>query len=145
MSREPETKWYSHLSLFVCFCLLFLHTGVAKAFTCFGFLFCWSFFFFEKRSNNFFSFRALLYLELCYRIQCNWKYVNLFLIGCWTTTSWRIYHQAFSVTITGWRGCKFGVFSNICVRATHGIRPSKQPFECVGDIAYLGYILIKLH
>ena len=145
MSREPETKWYSHLSLFVCFCLLFLHRGVAKAFTCFGFLFCLFVFFFEKRSNNFFSFRALLYLELCCRIQCNWKYINLFLIGCWTTTSWRIYHQAFSVTIPGWGGCKFGVFLNIRVRATHGIRPSKQPFECVGDIAYLVSILIKLH
>ena len=60
---------------------------------------------------------ALLFSELCCLIQCNWKYFNLFLIGCWTATSWRIYHQAFSVTITGWTGCKFGVFSNICVRA----------------------------
>ena len=56
-----------------------------------------------------------------------------------------IYHQAFSVTIPDCGSCKFGVFLNIGVRATHGIRPSKQPFECVGDIAYLVSILIKLH
>ena len=145
MSREPETKWYSHLSLFVCFCLLFYTQGLPKLLLALAFCFVCLFFFFEKRSNNIFSFRALLYLELCCRIQCNWKYINLFFLGSWTTTSWKIYHQAFSVTITGWTCCKFGVFSNICVRTTHGIRPSKQPFEWVGDIAYLGYILIKLH
>ena len=98
----------------------------------------------ENRNNNFFR-AALLFSELFCCIPCNWKYIHLFLIGGWTTASWRICHQAFSVTIPGWSGCKFGVFLNICVRATHGIRPSKQPFECVGDIAYLGYILIKLH
>lgn len=57
--------------------------------------------------------------------------------GCsWTTTSWGIYHQAFSATIPSWSGCKFGVFLKIGVRGTHGIQPSKQAFECVGDIAY---------
>ena len=56
MSREPETNRYPHLSLFVCFCslvCLFAQRN-AKAFTCFGFLFCLSFFFLEKRGNNFF-------------------------------------------------------------------------------------------
>ena len=90
-------------------------------------------------------FRTLLFSELYCRIPCNLKYIHLFLIGSWTTTSWRIYHQAFSVTIPSWNGCKSGVFLNIGVWATHGIQPSKETFECVGDIAYLGYLLIKLH
>ena len=76
--------------------------------------------------------------ELCCRIPCNWKYIYLFLIGNWTTTSWRTYHQAFSVTIPSWKGCKFGVSLNIGVRGTHGNQPSKQIFECVGAIAYYG-------
>ena len=143
MNQKPnDTHTFPCSFVFVCF---FCTQGLPKLLLALAFCFVCLFFFFEKRSNTFFSFRALLYLELCCRIQCNRKYINLFLIGCWTTTSWRIYHQAFSVTIPGCTGCKFGVFLNIGVRATHGIRPSKQPFECVGDIAYLGYILIKLH
>ena len=55
-------------------------------------------------------FRTLLFSELYCRITCNLKYIHLFLIGSWTTTSWRIYHQAFSVTIPSWSGCKSGVF-----------------------------------
>ena len=85
MSREPETKWFSHLSLFVCFCLLFCTQGLPKLLLALASCFVCPFFFFEKRSSTFFSFRALLYLELCCPIQCNWKYINLFLIGCWTS------------------------------------------------------------
>ena len=33
----------------------------------------------------------------------------LLLVGCWTTTSWRNYHQVFSVTTPSWYRCKFGV------------------------------------
>ena len=76
-------------------------------------------------------FRALLSTE-----RCNWKYINLFLMGGWTTTSWRIYHQAFSAIIPGCTGCKFGVFLNIGVRGTHAIQPSNQTFESMGDIAH---------
>ena len=145
MLREPETKWYPHLSLFVCFCLLVCTEGYQRFYLLWLFvLFCLFFFFFLRREVTTF-FRALLFLELCCFIPCNWIYNNLFLIGSWTTTSWGIYHQAFSVTITGCLGCKFGVFLNIGVRGTHGIRPSKQPFKCLGDIAYLVSILIKLH
>ena len=90
-----------------------------------------------KEVTSFFP--SLLFSELCCRIPCNWKYIDLFLIGSWTTTSWGIYHQAFSATIPSWSGCKFGVFLNIGVRGTHGIQPSKQAFECVGDIAYSIY------
>ena len=89
-----------------------------------------------KKWNIFF--RGLLISELCCRIPCNWKYIYLFLIGDWTTTSWRTYHQAFSVTILSWSGCKFGVSLNIGVRGTHGHQSSKQIFECVGAIAYYG-------
>ena len=60
------------------------------------------------------------------------------MIGDWTTTSWRTYHQAFSVTILSWSGCKFGVSLNIGVRGTHENQSSKQIFECVGAIAYYG-------
>ena len=76
-------------------------------------------------------FRALLFTE-----RCNWKYINLFLMGGWTTTSWRIYHQAFSAIIPGCTGCKFGVFLNIGVRGTNAIQPSNQTFESMGDIAH---------
>ena len=75
--------------------------------------------------------RALLSTE-----RCNWKYINLFLMGGWTTTSRRIYHQAFSAIIPGCTGCKFGVFLNNSVRGTHVIQPSNQTFECMGDIAH---------
>ena len=75
---------------------------------------------------------------VCCRIPCNWKYIYLFLIGNCTTTSWRTYHQAFSVTILSWSGCKFGVSLNIGVRGTHENQSSKQIFECVGAIAYYG-------
>ena len=81
-------------------------------------------------------FRALLFTELCCRKPCNWTYINLFLIGGWTTTSSRIYHQSFSATIFSWSGCKFGVFLNTGVRGTHGTQPSKNTFECMGDIAH---------
>ena len=100
-------------------------------------------FYHSMRTEIITFFRTLLFSELYCRIPCNSKYIHLFLIGSWTTTSWRIYHQAFSVTIPSWNGCKSGVFLNIGVWATHGIQPSKETFECVGDIAYLGYLLIK--
>ena len=89
-----------------------------------------------KKKNIFF--RGRLFSELCCRIPCNLKCIYLFLIDNWTTTSWRTYHQAFSVTIPSWKGCKFGVSLNIGVRGTHGNQPSKQIFECVGAIAYYG-------
>ena len=37
------------------FLFAFLYTGLAKAFTCFGFLFCFSFFFFLRREVTPFS------------------------------------------------------------------------------------------
>ena len=83
-------------------------------------------------------FRALLFTE-----RCNWKYINLFLMGGWTTTSKRIYHQAFLAIIPGCTGCKFGVFLNIGVRGTHEIQPSNQTFECRDDIAHYQLYLEK--
>ena len=91
---------------------------------------------YEKNKTSFF--RGLLFSELCCRIPCNWKCIYLFLIDNWTTTSWRTYHQAFSVTISSCTSCKFGVFLNIGVRRTHGNQSSKQIFECMGAIAYYG-------
>ena len=77
------------------------------------------------------SIRALLFTELC-----NWKCINLFLMGGQTTTSRRIFHQSFSAIIPSCTGCKFGVFLNIGIRGTHVIQPSNQTFECMGDIAH---------
>ena len=103
MLREPETKWYPHLSLFVCFCLLVCTEGYQRFYLLWLFvLFCLFFFFLRREVTTFF--RALLLLELCCFIPCNWIYNNLFLIGSWTTTSWGIYHQAFSVVIPIWSG-----------------------------------------
>ena len=73
MSREPETNRYPHLSLFVCFCLL-VCTEECQAFTCFGFCFVCLLFFWRREVTT--LFRALLFLELCCRIPCNWKYTN---------------------------------------------------------------------
>ena len=102
MNRKPnDTHTLTCSFVFVCF---FCTQGLPKLLLALAFCFVCLFFFFEKRSNNFFSFRALLFLELCCRIQCNWKYIKLFMIGCWTTTSWGIYHQAFSVAIPIWSG-----------------------------------------
>ena len=87
-----------------------------------------------KELTSFFS--SLLFSELCCRVPCNWKYINLFLIGSWTTTSWGIYHQAFSATIPSWSGCKFGVFFNIGVRGTHGIQSRHLSAWVISHIQY---------
>ena len=45
----------------------------------------------------------------CWQAQCNQHPFLSPLVGRWTTTSWRNYHQEFSVTPLSWNGCKFGV------------------------------------
>ena len=87
-----------------------------------------------KELTSFFS--SLLFSELCCRVPCNWKYINLFLIGIWATTGWGIYHQAFSATIPSWSGCKFGVFFNIGVRGTHGIQSRHLSAWVISHIQY---------
>ena len=92
----------------------------------------------KYEKNKTYFLKGRLFSELCCRIPWNWKYIYLFLIGNCTTTSWRTYHQAFSVRILSWKGCKFGVSLNIGVRGTRENQSSKQIFECVGAITYYG-------
>ena len=99
--KQNGTHTFPCSFVFVC---LFAQRDT-KGLTCFGFMFCFLFcfiFFLRREVTTFF--RALLFLELCCFIPCNWIYNNLFLIGSWTTTSWVIYHQAFSVVIPIWSG-----------------------------------------
>ena len=95
-NKSVLTPFPVRLFLFAC-----LHRGMPKLLLALAF--CFALFFFRRREVITF-FRALSFLELCYRIPYDWKYINLFLIGCWTTTDWKIYHQAFSVAIPIWSG-----------------------------------------
>ena len=98
-NKMVPTPFPVRLFLFAC-----LHRGIPKVLLALAFCFVLSFFFFFLRREVTTFFRALLFLELCRFIPCNWIYNNLFLIGSWTTTSWGIYHQAFSVVIPIWSG-----------------------------------------
>ena len=85
------------LFLFAC-----LHRGIPKVLLALAFCFVLSFFFFLRREvTTFFEHSCSLNFVVLYHAI---EYTITYFIGSWKTTSWGIYHQAFSVVIPIWSG-----------------------------------------
>ena len=56
----------------------------------------------DYNSKKKYHFRANTGPAPCLQAQCNQNPSLLLLVGCWATTSWRNYHQAFSATTPIW-------------------------------------------
>ena len=97
--NKSATPFPVRLFLFAC-----LHRGMPKLLLALAFCFVYLFFFWRREVTTFFFFEHSYSLNFVVVYHAIENTLTLVLIGCWTTTSWGIYHQAFSVAIPIWSG-----------------------------------------